>query len=246
MGGNSLPYRYWVRVMALVLVEVAVLVVLLRTAPLMGSVNVSHFGSWLSQTTPSAALTGLIRLAGMALSAWLAASTLLYGVAVRSSGATGRRRVARLTLSPLRRLIDSAAALSILVSATTTSASVAGVAPASAATVATSDQASFHPAPGPGTTGSRRALIPAGSGPAPPPVSASVIGRHLPHPGRADHNDVAAVRLGTGDLQDMSSLTRSLGLAVGTRVYVVRPGDCLSVIAERHLGTGGAIRRSTL
>ena len=237
MAGSSLPYRYWVRLVALVLVEVAVFLVLLRAGPLLGSVDLSHLRSWLSHTTPSAALTGLIRSAGMLVSAWLACSTLLYGVAVRSSGATARRRVARFTFSPLRRLIDSAAALSILVSATTASASVAGVAPAaSAATVTTSDPGIFNPAPGTGTTGGRSPVAPVPADPAMTTVSATVIGRHLPHPGLADHNETSAPRLGSGDPEDAGAPADTLGLSLGTKVYLVQPGDCLSVIAERHLG----------
>ena len=240
MAGHVSRGRYWFRLIGLVLIEVAVFLVLLRAAPVTGSVDLSHLRSWLSDTAPSTALTGLIRSGGLVLSGWLVASTIVYGIAAGSGSANSRRRVARLTLAPLRRLIDSAAALSILVSAATTSAAVAGGAlPASAAPASTSNAGAYSPGAGSGSgTGALRPSSNArpGAAPAAPALSVTVIGRHLPHPGLADHNEASLEPSRSVGPLDVSAAAGALGLAAGTKVYVVQPGDCLSVIAERHLG----------
>jgi DNA-binding SARP family transcriptional activator/nucleoid-associated protein YgaU len=66
--------------------------------------------------------------------------------------------------------------------------------------------------------------------------SATAVGRHFPHPGRLPHAPPArpAPRAPLGVVP--SEANGFAGLAPGTKVVVVQPGDCLSVIAERYLG----------
>ena len=65
-------------------------------------------------------------------------------------------------------------------------------------------------------------------------VNDRVVGRHLPHPGVLEH--VVPVSYSTPAPQGPSPANGFAGLGPGTKVYVVQPGDCLSVIAQDHLG----------
>jgi DNA-binding SARP family transcriptional activator/nucleoid-associated protein YgaU len=67
-------------------------------------------------------------------------------------------------------------------------------------------------------------------------VSETALGRHFPHPGRLPHLQPArpAPKVPLGVVP--SEANGFAGLAPGTKVVVVQPGDCLSVIAERYLG----------
>ena len=62
------------------------------------------------------------------------------------------------------------------------------------------------------------------------------MGRHFPHPGRVDHLVPEAARIAEKVSEVPSEQNGFAGLPRGTKVVVVQPGDCLSVLAERHLG----------
>ena len=85
---------------AALLAELVLLVVLWAAGPVLGSVQLTHLGSWIQATAPSDALTGLVRLAGMVLAGWLLVSTVLY-LAASLAGAEGLvRRTGWVTRSP--------------------------------------------------------------------------------------------------------------------------------------------------
>ena len=62
------------------------------------------------------------------------------------------------------------------------------------------------------------------------------MGRHFPHPGQVDHLAPEAARIAEKVSEAPSEQNGFAGLPRGTKVVVVQPGDCLSVLAERHLG----------
>ncbi|MGH9104480.1 MAG: LysM peptidoglycan-binding domain-containing protein, partial [Acidimicrobiales bacterium] len=94
-----------------------------------------------------------------------------------------------------------------------------------------------HPQPSPGRLALDRSALDK-----PARVSATALGRHFPHPGAVRHvpppprpSPAELGPLGT-DAQVPSVENGFAGLSPGTKVVVVQPGDCLSVLAERHLG----------
>ena len=109
--------------------EVAGLVLLLRSAPFLGTVDFRHFGNWLQTTSPEGALTALARLLGIAVFGWLLISTLLYGAAVVSGKKSIITQSRRLTLPVLRRIVDSLAAASVAASTLGNVGAVAGATP---------------------------------------------------------------------------------------------------------------------
>jgi DNA-binding SARP family transcriptional activator len=225
--------RYWIRLLGLLAAEGAVLGLLLTLGSALGSVGWSNPAQWLSRSDPTSVLTALVRAALIALLAWMVLTTALYGL----SGATTRHSSVRRkpwagwTFPFLRRVIDGAAAVSVMVSAVTSSAT----SPAAASTV--KGQIVEQSAPGVGAAPGGRQAGPVQTdrpSAVAAAVSPSAIGRHLPHPGLADHN--APGRSGVAVLLPGNAAANSVSLAEGSRFYVVQPGDCLSVIAERHLG----------
>lgn len=178
----------WSRAVLVLVCEALLFVVLWVAAPVLGSVPISHFGHWVATADPTTALTATSRLAGLVLTGWLFLSTCLYVLLRRSGWRLARSGVSLLTARPVRRLIDGAAAASILVSAVTTS-------------------------------GSSPASVPAAfSVPAPPLQKQGPVPSRTPGAGQAEAGGYYST------------------LPAGTKVYVVQPGDCLSVIAQDHLG----------
>ena len=89
MGPNRL--RGYLDALGVLVCEVIGLVLLWRAATFLGTVDFSHFGTWLKTTSPVGALTALVRLLGIVVFGWLLMSTLLYGAAVLS----GKRNIHR-------------------------------------------------------------------------------------------------------------------------------------------------------
>ncbi|HYA44780.1 MAG TPA: hypothetical protein VED59_04175, partial [Acidimicrobiales bacterium] len=106
--------RSYLDAVGVLISEAAILAFFLKTARLLGVVDLSHFGSWLRTTSSFTALTALLRLLGIVVFGWLLASTVLYGAATLS----GKRRALRwsrlVTLPVLRRAMDAAAAASVV------------------------------------------------------------------------------------------------------------------------------------
>lgn len=220
-----------IRLVGVVLAETAMLVVLWRAGPVMGSVSLSHLGRWVSVTSPTDALTALIRLFAMAVGVWLLVSTLVYGGAQLAGAESLARRSRWATMPGIRRMVEGLSAASIMASAM----GVGGHS-ALAATATTVYRPVPRPPhdPGRGRVDSTSAAKPTMAGRAAVEVSDRPVGRHLPHPGVLEH--VLPVSYAVPDPQAPSPANGFAGLAPGTKVYVVKPGDCLSVIAEDHLG----------
>lgn len=203
-----------------------------RAGGLLGTVQFAHFAAWSQSVGPERVLTALVRLLGLAVSAWLLGSTLVYLVAAM----TGSRRLLEssrlITLPVLRRAIDALAVASVAASSIGAAAN-AGTWPGSvpaAMVVAGGPARQLAPSPAP-------VVMPGGGGERGVPVSATAVGRHFPHPGPAVHSlpgPRATVVPSEGNVP--SAANGFAGLPAGTKVVVVQPGDCLSVIAERHLG----------
>lgn len=240
-----LRIRDLARVLVTIAAEMVLVVTLWVAAPVMGSVDFSHLGVWVQHTEPSTAVTAVARLAGLAFAVWLLASTLVYlGASV--AGADGLvRRSGWVTLPLVRRMVDGLAAASILASAM----SVSGGGSALAASA--HSRAVVQPLTPPRNLddGHRsppvvvRAHESSGSRVA---VGERPVGRHLPHPGVLDHPELAVSQVATPAVpQAGAPQNRFGGLSPGTKVVVVRPGDCLSVIAENHLGDWRSTPKST-
>ena len=226
MGPNRL--RGYLDALGVLVCEVIGLVLLWRAATFLGTVDFSHFGTWLKTTSPVGALTALVRLLGIVVFGWLLMSTLLYGAAVLS----GKRNIIahsrRVTLPLLRRVVDSLAVASVAASTLGNVGAVAGAMP--------------PPRPAPivqPLTPKAVPDVPAKAAPVPSStarVSSTAMGRHFPHPGAGNH--LLPVRGAGGEAvpEVPSQANGFAGLPRGTKVVVVQPGDCLSVLAERHLG----------
>jgi LysM domain len=222
------------RDLALVVLSIALEAVLLiglwSAAPVLGSVNFSHLGTWIHTTDPATALLAVLRLIGMILAAWMLITTVVY-LAATIAGVEGlARRSAPLTLPIVRRLIDGLAAASVLASALH-STSGASASPITAAPIVQP----FNPPPAiprPVAT-----VVDTPSSPAMLAGQPTPLARHIPHPGVIEHAVLAAYRNTPPTLTDTapSAANGFAGLAPGTKVVVVQPGDCLSIIAERHL-----------
>ena len=106
------------RLVALVILEVAAI-------PLLGGsgagtpadIDWARLGHWLATTPPEDAVTAVVRLAGMALAAWLLATTVLYLLARLTRAAALMRGVEWATLPAVRKVVDGAVAASIVGSA---------------------------------------------------------------------------------------------------------------------------------
>jgi DNA-binding SARP family transcriptional activator len=220
--------RRFIDAAAVVLCETAMLVFFLEARGLLGSVNLYHLATWARQSSPEAALTALVRLLGTCVSGWLLISTAVYGLGV----VTGRRRLVErsrlITPSVVRRILDTLAAASVAASSIGSSAVGAGASPVPHVV------ASAEPFAGPHAP--RRAPPPAAASSVPAEVSAGAVGRHFPHPGEAAHGHPAAASTAPANDGAASPGNGFAGLAPGTKVVVVVPGDCLSVLAQRHLG----------
>ena len=79
----------WLRVLGLLLVEVALFALFWFSGPVMGTVDWSNLHGWLANSTPQGAVTALIRVFGLVGSGWVLATSLLWVLA----GVAGLRGV---------------------------------------------------------------------------------------------------------------------------------------------------------
>ncbi len=208
--------------------EVVLLAFFVRTRGLLGSVDLAHFLSWVQRSSPERALTALVRLLGICVSSGLLVSTVTYG----AGALTGRRllveRSRHLTPALVRRIMDTLAAASVAASSIGSSAAMAGASsPAHVVSLAS---------PADEEVGARTASVPMVTSSTAARVSSTAMGRHFPHPGEIPHSLPATPAGWPADHDAASPGNDFAGLPAGTKVIVVRPGDCLSVLAERHLG----------
>ncbi|HTT91230.1 MAG TPA: BTAD domain-containing putative transcriptional regulator [Acidimicrobiales bacterium] len=210
--------------------EIVAFAFFLRASTLLGTVDFSHFGKWLQATNPQVALTAMFRLLGLAISGWLLLSTLLYAVAALSGKRAIVAKSRLITLPVLRRVVDSVAAASVAASSIGSAAAVSSAAPFphNSMVVRSVDAGQRQQ-----TAPAHRATNVLTSAPA--RVSSTAIGRHFPHPGRV-HHDLPQAAPVEARSEVPSAQNGFAGLPQGTKVVVVQPGDCLSVLAERHLG----------
>jgi len=218
--------RRFLDAVAVVGCELLLFVFFLRSSGLLGSVDFSHLSAWSQGVSPEGAFTAIFRSFGLVVSGWLLLSTFAYVVALLS----GSRRLLKgstlVTLPPLRRLLDAVAVASV--AAATLSVSAGRQAPVSRPVPAVFTVRSGQQAGPPAKAVTVRASK--------APSGGALMGRHLPHPGDSRH-----VAPGPHDLPDVGAEVPSAGngfagLPAGTKVVVVEPGDCLSVLAEHHLG----------
>ncbi len=213
--------------------ELVLLVFLVEARGLLGSVDLAHFPTWAQQSSPELALTALVRLLGICVSSVLLASTAIYGVGVLTGSRRLVERSRHLTPALVRRVLDTLAAASVAASSIGSGAAVAGasspvhvisvVRPVDAGPV---DAGAVSKMPAPHRATSTTAVR----------VSTTALGRHFPHPGEVPHTLPAATAAEPEDGEAPNPGNGSAALSVGTKVITVRPGDCLSVLAERHLG----------
>lgn len=222
--------RAWSELLIVSAMELTMFVVLLRSGRALGTIRWEHLQAWLSHVGPQSAFTSAARVLGLAVSGWLLGTTVLYATALltRRHGLSKISR--RLVVPTVRKLIDTLAAATV---AASSMAAFTGVA-----------SASTHPQPGagagapavpPASPMSRRDV----AAPITPSTSTgpAYLGRHLPHPGALTHaHSYVTTSSPEPPLRAASPENGFAGLAPGTKVIVVQPGDCLSVLAERHLG----------
>lgn len=227
--GNRL--RRYSDALCVLLCEAVAFGFFLRASTLLGTVEFSHFGAWLQSTSPQVALTALFRLLGLAISGWLLGSTLLYAAAALSGKRAVIAKTRFITLPVLRRVVDSLAVASVAAS------SIGSAAAASSAAPPPGNATIVWPV-GPGAHGGGHmdSQAMARAPVAPARVSKTAIGRHFPHPGRVHHEWLPASPAQEQVKEVPSQQNGFAGLPPGTKVVVVKPGDCLSVLAEEHLG----------
>ncbi len=228
MGEPALRWRDLPRVAVTLVAEIALGLGLWAAGPLLGRIPAGNLTGWLHQVSASEAVTAVARLAGMIAAAWLLISTIVY-LAASLAGADGLVRRTRWVILPVvRRMIDGLAVASIAATSITAAAGRAGAAlpPQSHPLVASPILAN-------GSTGQATHGSPQRDRLASPArVNERITGRHLPHPGVVEHANLAAYTA-TSTSDPSGALA---GLAPGTKYIVVQPGDCLSVLAQEHLG----------
>lgn len=215
-------------VAAVVMAEAGALVILYR----LGSygptaVEWGDLGRWLADTPPEDVLVALVRVAALALTWWIAASTILY-VLARMTRVPGLvRAVEWTTLPSVRRLVDGVAVTTIAAGSVLGTSGVAAAAPADRNPVVVQLGAE-----GPSvTTAPRYRPRPAGSGDTvgTAPATAVAAVTTAPPARTTIPSDVA-------DRGDGSSSTAGASEAPDDAAsYVVQPGDSLWKVAERHL-----------
>ncbi len=232
--------------LALLVAEGLLLYLLAGPGARLGSVGFTGPGRWLASVSPGRALAALSRLLGLAGSAWLLATTLVYLLA----SLTGHRRLAlsarRLSPPVLRRLLDTVAAATVVASslaATTNLVRATGPAALDGEVLRAPSRTGAPGPAGPGPAGPAASAgrgVPGGTEPARPgPLSR---GRHLPHPGQHPWDMIGNANGATGPAPGPAGAGAGLSgaglssIPVGARYVVVRPGQCLSVIAQEHLG----------
>jgi len=243
---------------AVLISELALFVLFWKAAPLLGVVDYSHFGRWLELTPPGRALGALARLLGLAVSGWLLVTSVVYALAALSGKRGLLRGWRHLTLPVVRRVVDALAVASVTASTIGTAAGAAFASTARLAPIVQPYQ--------PGRLGASGAVVTPHTELAvatrdrkPPPSRTLVagespkigranheavntlrpstaIGRHLPHPGTLEHDLPSKRVVEPPPVVVPSAENGFAGLPKGTKVVVVQPGDCLSVIAEKYLG----------
>jgi DNA-binding SARP family transcriptional activator len=223
--------RARIEALVTVVAEALVFFVLLRAGGALGSVPWGHIGAWLAGHSAVGTFTALARLLGLFVSGWACLATVLYASAVFSRRPRLVRLSAMVTVPVLRKLVDGMAGVTVAASSL---GALAGAAGASALPHAAVGHTASAVVTATGTATRRAATAPASIPEA--GGSAAAAARHLPHPGRIAHQLPATRARATAPGTVPSEANGFAGLAPGTKVIVVRPGDCLSVIAERHLG----------
>jgi hypothetical protein len=218
-------------VVRLVVGELVLFATFYFSGSILGTVPLAHFSAWLRQSAPQDAFTALVRLGGLVVSSWLLITTAVYVLGKLAGIRSLVRGSSWATLPVVRRVVDGVAAASILaatVAASTGIASAAPVRPAAHTRVMRAPVPKREKAEVPETT------APVVTSTA--HVNRQVVGRHLPHPGVILHN-VPLQPAAMPNPAAPSPANGFAGLAPGTKVVVVQPGDCLSVLAQRHLGS---------
>jgi len=209
--------------------EIVLLAILLRAGSLLGTVDLSHLATWLRETSPQRVVTAWLRLLGTAVSGWLLLTTVCYGAAALS-GKRGFVQQARpVTLPVLRRILDAMAAASVAASSIGSTAALAGASAPGHPVAAVQPLRPPRPVALAAVRGSQDLVRP-------PSVASSAVGRHFPHPGALAHELPGTLLAVAKPNEAPSQANGFAGLPRGTKVVVVEPGDCLSVLAERHLG----------
>src|ERR1700730_7991372 len=122
--------REWGQLLGVVFLEGLLVAVLYAAGPYVGSVSLSHFGTWMRDTAPGDAIIPLLRLVGLAYSSWLLLTTLVYvAMAVGDSEGATQRDSRLLPPKMVRRLVDAISAASILVSTMTAHGGLASASP---------------------------------------------------------------------------------------------------------------------
>ena len=225
----STRQRGYFDALGVLICEIALLAILLRAGSALGTVDLSHFATWLRATSPQRVVTAWLRLLGTAASGWLLLTTVFYGVAALS-GKHGFVRQARpLTLPVLRRILDAMAAASVAASSMGSTAALAS------ASAPVHHVAVVQPLRPPRPVALSVARAPQDLGRA-PSVAGQAVGRHFPHPGTLDHELPGTLPPAARTKEVPSQANGFAGLPRSTKVVIVEPGDCLSVLAERHLG----------
>ena len=212
----------------MLVVEMALFAVFWFSMPVMGSVGWSNLHAWLATSSPQGAVTALIRVFGLVGSGWVLATTLVWVLAGAARLPRLQEKAGRWTLPIVRRLLQPVAGLSMLA----TVAMSSGMASASLSAAPPPHTITLGPAAHKdgGARPNTAVVLPEAV-----PVSTNAVGRHIAHPGALDHQPPSPPA-GAAAASAPSPGNGFAGLKPGTKVYVVQPGDCLSVIAEQHLG----------
>ncbi len=225
----STRQRGYFDALGVLICEVVLLATLLKAGSLLGTVDLAHFATWLRATSPQRVVTGCLRLLGTAVSGWLLLSTVVYGAAALS-GRVGFVQQARpVTLPALRRVLDAMAAASVAASSVGSTAALASASAPAHPVAMVQPLRPPRPVEVVRAPAARDVLGPLSA-------SSSAVGRHFPHPGTLYH-ELPETPLPAAKPKEVPSQANGFaGLPRGTKVVVVEPGDCLSVLAERHLG----------
>ena len=223
---NHMLLRRIASVAALIGLEVAALLTLHHLGSYEAvSVVWDDLSAWLTQTPPEDAIVAVVRLAALALAWWLTASTVLYALASASRVPGLVRGVRWATVAPVRSLIDSALATTILFGSTLAAPSAAAAAPADGDSVVVqlderpegadeSPQRAYQPRPAGDEVKPGYTPAPAGNLPSTPSTLSAEPPSSSTQLARQSDNPPAVPSPGT---------------------YVVRPGDNLWTIAEQQL-----------
>ncbi len=225
----SIRQRGYFDAMGVLICEVVLLTTLLNAGSLLGTIDLAHFATWLRATSPQRVVTSCLRLLGTAVSGWLLLSTVVYGAA-SLSGRVGFVQQARpMTLPALRRILDAMAAASVAASSIGSTAALASASAPAHPVAMVQPLMPPRPVEMVRASATRDVVAPLSAG-------SSAVGRHFPHPGTLDHEPPETPLPAANPKEVPSQANGFTGLPRGTKVVVVEPGDCLSVLAERHLG----------